>query len=377
MQNYVYPSAAASANASVSGNGSPIPGSSTLVAGENPSLNLQPLQTDGSGNLLVSIAAGFPNPLPVTQSGVWNITNITGTVSLPTGASTSALQTTGNTSLASIVTNTTGLALANQFPSTLGAHVTSASTAVNIASDQVVPVSASALPLPSGAATSALQTTGNTSLASIVTNTTGLALSSQLPASLGAKTTAASVAVNIASDQTVPVSAASLPLPSGAATSALQTTGNTSLASIDSKTPALGQALAGSSVPVVLTAAQLTTLTPLTSVTVTQSTASNLKTAAYASTPTALTVTQAAITVGTSAVRLTVSGSAPASTRVVLVATPDNASTAHFFIGGSSVTAFGGIEIVAGQPFIANNDAGDYWIISDTAAQTVYVMEQS
>lgn len=37
-----------------------------------------------------------------TQSGTWNLTNISGTVSLPTGASTSALQTTGNSSLASI-----------------------------------------------------------------------------------------------------------------------------------------------------------------------------------------------------------------------------------------------------------------------------------
>lgn len=65
-------------------------------------------------------------------------------------------------------------------------------------------------------------------------------------------------------------------LPTNASTSALQTTGNASLSSIDSnissirtsassidsKTPALGQALAASSVPVVLTAAQITTLTP-------------------------------------------------------------------------------------------------------------------
>jgi hypothetical protein len=64
----------------------------------------------------------------------------------------------------------------------------------------------------------------------------------------------------------VPVSNASLPLPTGASTAARQDTGNTSLSSIDGKTPALGQALAASSVPVVLTAAQLTTLTPLTSV---------------------------------------------------------------------------------------------------------------
>jgi hypothetical protein len=60
----------------------------------------------------------------------------------------------------------------------------------------------------------------------------------------------------------LPVSAATLPLPSGASTAARQDTGNTSLASIDGKTPALGQAVAGSSVPVVLPAAQIATLTP-------------------------------------------------------------------------------------------------------------------
>ncbi len=70
----------------------------------------------------------------------------------------------------------------------------------------------------------------------------------------------------------------------GDATAANQTTGNSSLSSIDTKTPALGQALAAASSPVVLTAAQLTTLTPLTSVAVTntgtfavtQGTAANL-----------------------------------------------------------------------------------------------------
>ena len=61
---------------------------------------------------------------------------------------------------------------------------------------------------------------------------------------------------------TLPVSTASLPLPAGASTSALQSTGNTSVGSIDTKTPALGQALAAAASPVVLTAAQVTTLTP-------------------------------------------------------------------------------------------------------------------
>ena len=48
----------------------------------------------------------------------------------------------------------------------------------------------------------------------------------------------------------------------GLATSAGQDTGNTSLDNIDDKTPALGQALAAASVPVVLPEAQVTTLTP-------------------------------------------------------------------------------------------------------------------
>lgn len=82
---------------------------------------------------------------------------------------------------------------------------------------------------------------------------------------------------------TQPVSAASLPLPTGAATAANQAsiialvdgvetllttvdtdTGNiaTSVASVDTKTPALGQALAAASVPMVLPEAQVTALTP-------------------------------------------------------------------------------------------------------------------
>lgn len=55
---------------------------------------------------------------------------------------------------------------------------------------------------------------------------------------------------------TMAVSAATLPLPTGASTSALQTTGNTSLSSIDTKTPALGQGLMAASVPVTIASNQ-------------------------------------------------------------------------------------------------------------------------
>lgn len=52
-------------------------------------------------------------------------------------------------------------------------------------------------------------------------------------------TSAQTLRVVLANDQTIPISAVALPLPSGASTAARQDTGNTSLASIDTKTPAL------------------------------------------------------------------------------------------------------------------------------------------
>lgn len=124
---------------------------------------------------------------------------------LPTGAATSALQTTGNTSLSTIITNTTGV-----------------STAAN-------------------------QTTGNASLSTIATNTTGLNSLTKNTGIVDANT----IRVSPATDVTQAISAVSLPLPTGAATSALQTTGNNTLSDIDTK---LGGTL---SVNVGLTDAQL------------------------------------------------------------------------------------------------------------------------
>lgn len=96
------------------------------------------------------------------------------------------------------------------------------------------------------------------------------AILARLPAAFGA---GGGVKVD-GSGTALPISAASLPLPTGAATAAAQTTGNDSLAdiasdtlsinthanSLDMKTPSLGQALAASSVPVVLTAIQIAQL---------------------------------------------------------------------------------------------------------------------
>lgn len=73
---------------------------------------------------------------------------------------------------------------------------------------------------------------------------------------------------------TQPVSAAALPLPANAAS---ETGGNLAAIKTDvDKIPSQGQAVASASMPVVLPAAQITTLTPLSSVTVTQATGTNL-----------------------------------------------------------------------------------------------------
>lgn len=340
-QNYSWPS---SSDVTLTGtpNGAPIPSTSILVAGENPSGNQEPLQTDASGHLLVAQVPGA-------------IENVN-------------------------LTEVAGAAIS------LGQKVSSTSFPIVIASDQsTLPISAASLPLPAGASTSALQTSGNAQLVTIAsnqTNGTQVTAINNFPATQPVSGTVTVVQPTGTNLHTVVDSSA---LPTGAATSANQATEIASLSSIDGKTPALGQALAAASVPVVLTAAQITTLTPLSTVTVTQATGTNLHTvidsgSVAAATPTAKTVTNAAVTVGTSAVRLTVSGSAPASTRVALVASPDTASTATFYIGNASVTNSGatrGVPIVAGQTFIANNDAGDYYIVASVAAQTVEIMEQS
>jgi len=419
-QNYTWPAGFATAVSPSTGpNGAPIPSESTLVGGKSPTSTLLPLNTDASGNVIVSpltasstVTANQGTAAAV--AGAWPIllTNGTNTAAvsaadalkvdgsavtqpisaaslpLPAGASTAALQT----------------QISGQLPSTLGQKTMAASLSVAVASDQsTIPVSAASLPLPSGAATAANQTNGSqetqivaggntasvtaasalkvdgsavtqpVSAASLPlpsgasTSALQTTISGQLPASLGQKAMAASLSVAIASDQsavvvngsgvTKPISAVSLPLPTGAATAANQTNGNQET-----------QIVQGGNTASVTAASALKVDGSAVTQPVSQKT------------PAAGTITQAAISVGTSAVRLTVSGSVPSSTRSVLVATPDAASTGKFYIGSSSVTSSGstrGVQLQAGQIFTANSDAGDYWIISDTAAQTVEVMEQA
>lgn len=183
----------------------------------------------------VSSSAG----LPVAQQGTW-------TVSV-TGVATSGNQDTMIASLASIDL---------KLPS-LGQALSAASVPVVLPVAQITALTPPAA--ITGFSTAVNQSTIISSLSSIDGHVDGL---EGLLASVDAK---------ISACNTSAVVVASSILPTGAATASRQDTGNSSLSSIDSKTPALGQALAAESIPVVLTVSQLETLTPLSTVAATQS----------------------------------------------------------------------------------------------------------
>lgn len=316
-QNYNYPT---SSSVTITGtpNGAPIPSTSLLIAGENVAGNQQVLQTDSSGNLLVSIAAepGAPFAMNMIQVGGSAITlgQKTGAASLPVviasdqgpvisgsaqstlTVSTSSLATTAvilgynGTNHVELQVDATGHLLAAQ-QGTWNIGTVSTVSAVTTVGNITGTIT-----LPTGAATAANQTsvqgsaTGGTAATSselvgakynsaLPTLTTGQQASLQVDSSarlivspltntsvvkaqlqdntgaaivLGQTTSAGSLPVVIATDQTtVPVSLASSPLPTGAATSANQTTQITQLTAINTNTTGLNNTITttGSAVP--------------------------------------------------------------------------------------------------------------------------------
>lgn len=358
-QNYFYPpsSGGSSANASVGLNGAAIPLSSTLIAGKGPGGLETPVSVDSSGDINVNLVGGTVTVIQPTGS---NLHATIDSSALPTGASTSALQTSGNTSLSSITT-----------------------------SSSQISTNTAALTLAIGTTTSG--SVGSMILAATSSSAPVLGPNILNPLSL---TTAGALRVD-GSSSTQPVSGTVFVSSIGAGSATIGDVAvnnfpaiqpvNGTVAVVQPTASSLNATVTGTVTVVQPTGANLNAQIsnfPATQV-VSQPTASSLNATVVGSvsesTPTALTIHNAALTVSTTAIRLTVSGSAPVSTRVTLVATPDSLSTAKFYIGSSSVTSTGatrGIQILAGQVFIANHDAGDYWIISDTASQTVEIMEQ-
>lgn len=340
--------------------------------------------------------------VPISVSGTPNVA-VTSSA-LPAGASTSANQTTTNASLNSIDVKTPALgqalagastpvvltaaqiatltpfstvAVSNipaiQAVSQSGAFTVSQATGANlhtVVDSGSVTATISGTPnvavtsstLPTGGSTSSLQTTGNTSLGSIDTKLTTTINGLKVDGS--AVTQPVSIAGTIATTAltdtqlratAVPVSNASLPLPSGASTSSAQSTGNASLASIDTKTPALGQALAAGSTPVVLTVAQLSTLTPLTSVSVNNFPASQVVTGTFfqATQPVSLATT-------------------PGLTDTQLRATPVAISgtvAANSTLSAETTKVIGTVNVSAGQSITANIGTTNGLALDSTVAK--------
>ncbi len=107
-----------------------------------------------AASLAVTVASD-QTAIPASQSGTWNINNIAGAITLPTGAATDTLQTAGNTLLGAVTetapasdTASSGLngrlqriaqrltSLIALLPASLGQKTMSASLAVTLASDQ-------------------------------------------------------------------------------------------------------------------------------------------------------------------------------------------------------------------------------------------------
>lgn len=196
-------------NASVGLNGAAAPTSSTQVGFL-------------SGANLINVSA--TNPLPITGSISATNPSVSATGAAVPAQATMAGGSDG-TNLRALKVSATGVLSVD------GSAVTQ-------------PVSAASLPLPTGAATAAKQPalgTAGTASADVIT-VQGIASMTALKVD--------------GSAVTQPVSAASLPLPTGASTAANQTTGNSSLSSIDGKTPALGQAVMAASTPVVIASNQ-------------------------------------------------------------------------------------------------------------------------
>jgi hypothetical protein len=190
--------------------------------------------------------------------------------------------------------------------------------------------------LPTGAATSALQGTGNTSLGSIDTKLTSQATAAKQDLLL------AELQLKADLTETQPVSVASLPLPTGAAT---QTTLAALLTELQLK-------------------ADLTETQPVSIAT------------AIPVAITAGTITSAQVAVGTSAVRATVSGSAPNAARKKLMIKPSKNNIGAIYLGASGVTTSNGLEIIGPDRLEFEFDSGDYYIISDTAAQVCEIIEK-
>lgn len=249
---------------------------------------LHPLKVDATGTLPINVGnisvgnVGVKNVAgtiinPATDESVQAVTTAVENITIPpatidtTGLATDTLQTSGNSSLTTIAgkdfaTQTT-LALVkaktDNIP-TLGQALAAASVPVILPTATISTLTPPAA--ITGFATEAKQLADNHQVTANLSATDNAVLDTIAAKDFATQTTLAALNTKVTAVDTGNVTITSMPAVSvdttGLATSAKQDTGNTSVGSIDTKTPALGQALAAASVPVILPSATITTLTP-------------------------------------------------------------------------------------------------------------------
>lgn len=208
----------------VGNEGDPVPDKIKLVAGKDENGDARAISVSTDGVVAVSLES----------------------IGLPTGASTSALQTEGNTSLSNIDEKLPSLTLAGRIPVDIGGNgsITVTSGTITVQNEvevkndagNPVPISAASLPLPTGASTEAKQDISNTILSSVDTRLSGTLLVDGSAVVQPVSATNLDIRDLSFSTDKVDVSGSSVTV-TGVATEAKQDAANSSLGSIDSKLP--------------------------------------------------------------------------------------------------------------------------------------------
>ena len=175
------------------------------------------------------------------------------------------------------------------------------------------------------------------------------------------------------------ISAAALPLPSGASTLAEQQTQTTALGSLTETAPATDTGSSGINGRLQRIAQRLTSLIGLFPSSIGQKASSGSLSVVLSSDSQPIVssgaITQIQKTVGLTAVRATVSGSAPSAARKKLLIKPSKNNSGSIYFGSSSVTTANGLEIIGPDRLEFLLDSSDYYLISDTAGQVVEIIE--
>ena len=211
------------------GSGGAVTQGSTPWPGASSDAGILPVTVENTVTVAGTVAA--------TQSGTWNINNVSGTVSLPTGAATSALQTSGNASLTSIDGKTPALGqttMAGSSPVVIASNQTAvpvSGTVTANAGTGTFAVSAATLPLPTGAATAANQTTINTQTTKLNDGTDTALITAGgallVDGSGSTQPISGTVAATQSGTWNITNVSGTVSLPTGAATASNQTTLNT------------------------------------------------------------------------------------------------------------------------------------------------------